>query len=70
MYTLHMIVYYLGVIKTFNFDGGVHLADQNQNICMRRERGTCKVCYSMTGLFYVFVFNSHLTTKKNLNIVC
>ena len=22
-------------IQTYNFDGGAHLADQNQNICMR-----------------------------------
>ena len=22
-------------VKTFNFDGGLHLADQNQNICVR-----------------------------------
>ena len=31
-----------GVVKTFNFDGGTHLSDQNQNICIRRERGICK----------------------------
>ena len=31
-----------GVVKTFNFDTGTHLADQNQNICVRRERGICK----------------------------
>jgi len=31
-----------GIVKTFNFDGGTHLSDQNQNICVRRERGTCK----------------------------
>jgi len=39
-----------GVVKTFNFDGGVHLADQNQNICIRRERGICKVCWAPTAL--------------------
>ena len=37
------------VVKTFNFDGGSHLADQNQNICVRRERGICKVCWSPTA---------------------
>ena len=30
------------IVKTFNYDGGVHLADQNQQICVRRERGVCK----------------------------
>ena len=26
-----------GTVKTFNYDGGAHLADQNQNICVRYE---------------------------------
>eukprot|EP00093_Oithona_nana_P004333 04333.XXX_140302_138918_1 [CDS] Oithona nana genome sequencing. len=34
------------IVKTFNYDGGVHLADQNQQICVRRERGVCKICWS------------------------
>lgn len=38
-----------GVVKTFNFDTGTHLADQNQNICVRRERGICKICWSPTA---------------------
>ena len=36
----------IGVIKNFNFDGGIHLANQNQNICIRRESGQCKICYA------------------------
>ena len=24
-------------VRTYNFDGGVHLADQDQNICIRFE---------------------------------
>ena len=35
-----------GYLRTFNFDGGRHLADQYQTICVRRERGNCRVCYS------------------------
>ena len=35
-----------GVVKTFNFDTGTHLADQNQNICVRRERGICKYVFN------------------------
>eukprot|EP00095_Tigriopus_kingsejongensis_P001226 maker-scaffold160_size295910-snap-gene-0.8 protein:Tk01226 transcript:maker-scaffold160_size295910-snap-gene-0.8-mRNA-1 annotation:"PREDICTED: uncharacterized protein LOC100161421" len=33
-------------VQTYNFDGGRHLADQNQNICIRRERGNCRICYT------------------------
>ena len=38
--------YYFGgatdTVQTYNFDNGQHLASQNQNICVRRERGFCK----------------------------
>ena len=33
-------------VQSFNFDGGQHLADQNQNICVRRERGNCRICWT------------------------
>ncbi len=33
-------------VKTFNFDGGYHLAGQDQNICVRRERGNCRICWT------------------------
>ncbi|XP_059098058.1 uncharacterized protein LOC131892271 isoform X2 [Tigriopus californicus] len=36
----------VGTVKTYNFDGGQHLANQNQNICIRRERGNCRICYT------------------------
>jgi len=32
-----------GTVQTFNY--GRHLANQNQNICVRRERGFCKICW-------------------------
>lgn len=35
-----------GIIKTFNFDNGIHLANQFQQICFRREAGNCRICYS------------------------
>eukprot|EP00095_Tigriopus_kingsejongensis_P003561 maker-scaffold877_size102761-snap-gene-0.12 protein:Tk03561 transcript:maker-scaffold877_size102761-snap-gene-0.12-mRNA-1 annotation:"PREDICTED: uncharacterized protein LOC100161421" len=42
--------YYFGpttdTVQTFNYQGGKHLANQNQNICIRRERGNCRVCYA------------------------
>lgn len=34
-----------GLVQTFNFDGGRHLADQNQVVCVRRERGECRICW-------------------------
>ncbi len=33
-------------IQTYNFDGGQHLANQDQNMCIRRERGMCRICYA------------------------
>ncbi|XP_059081956.1 uncharacterized protein LOC131879613 [Tigriopus californicus] len=35
-----------GVLKTYNYDGGVHLANQLQNIGIRQERGNCEICYA------------------------
>eukprot|EP00094_Tigriopus_californicus_P012178 TCALIF_11770-PA protein Name:"Protein of unknown function" AED:0.15 eAED:0.15 QI:0/0.55/0.7/0.7/0.22/0.4/10/4/366 len=34
-----------GTIKNYNFDGGAHLANQEQKICVRQERGNCQTCY-------------------------
>ncbi len=36
----------VGTVKTFNFDGGIHLDNQNQNICVRQERGFCRICWT------------------------
>lgn len=35
-----------GTLESFNRANKVHLADQNQNMCIRREAGNCKICYS------------------------
>jgi len=34
-------------VRSYNFNGGngFHLANQNQNVCVRRERGNCKICW-------------------------
>ena len=36
------------IVQTYNFDNGngLHLANQNQAICVRQERGTCRICWS------------------------
>ena len=41
-----------GTVQSFNWVGQTyHLADQNQKICFRREKGNCKICYShVSGL--------------------
>ena len=36
-------------VQTFNFANGRHLANQDQNICVRRERGMCRLCWSATA---------------------
>ncbi|XP_059081472.1 uncharacterized protein LOC131879228 [Tigriopus californicus] len=38
-----------GIVKSFNFDGGAHLANQEQKICVRQERGNCQICYFPTA---------------------
>jgi hypothetical protein len=35
-----------GYIKSFNYDSGVHLANQNYQICIRAERNMCTVSYA------------------------
>ena len=35
-----------GTIHSYNFNGGLHLAKQNQLICIRKEIQMCRICYS------------------------
>jgi hypothetical protein len=35
-----------GTVNTFNYVNSIQLANQLQTICIRRERGMCKICYS------------------------
>jgi len=32
--------------STFNYSNSIHLANQKQVICFRREQGNCQICYS------------------------
>lgn len=44
-----------GKIKSFNYDSAtVHLADQNQKICIRRERDYCWGCFHTDGITITF----------------
>lgn len=38
-----------GFVKSYNY-GNMHLANQNQKICIRRERGYCFACFTATGV--------------------
>lgn len=38
-----------GYLETFNYAEGVHLAYQNQLICIRREENMCKICYTQVA---------------------
>jgi len=46
--------YYFGAttasVQTYNFAGGQHLANQRQQICVRRERGQCRICWTATTI--------------------
>ena len=35
-----------GTLQSYNYKGGVHLADQKQVICIRREENKNRICYS------------------------
>ena len=34
-----------GTLRSFNYDGSVHLANQQHVACVRREQGKCKICW-------------------------
>ena len=38
-----------GTFQSYNYQGDYHLANQRQNICFRRERGQCRICYSTSA---------------------
>jgi len=45
--------YYTGTsnyFNSYNYAGGAQLANQRQNICMRRERGYCRLCVTTSGI--------------------
>ena len=35
-----------GTVHSYNYYGGLHLANQNQLICIRKELQMCRICYS------------------------
>ena len=54
-----------GVVKTYNFDGGQHLANQKQTICVRRERGNCRICWSTEKATDFAVSGTYSTSTGN-----
>ena len=53
-------------VRTFNFDGSPsrHLSDQKQTICVRRESGNCRICWSADASAD---FGTSLKTNKASN---
>ena len=39
-----------GNLETFNRANKIHLAGQDQNMCIRRESGNCRICYSTAAM--------------------
>jgi len=35
-----------GTVSSFNFANAHHLSDQNYDMCIRREKGMCSICYT------------------------
>lgn len=58
------------LLTSYNFAGGTHLADQNQVMCIRREKGNCKICYSTTDFSTDFGISGKATGKFLYNSVC
>ena len=52
----------IGTVQSYNFDGGMHLADQAQNICVRQERGNCRICWTATSSID-FAVSGKVTSK-------
>ena len=55
-----------GTIRTFNYANGIHLANQNQNICFRRESGGCSICFYETNLGDFGVSGHSFETLQNM----
>jgi hypothetical protein len=39
-----------GTVTSFNYGQGIHLANQAQVICFRREQGNCRICFTADKL--------------------
>lgn len=51
-----------GTVKSYNFDGGEHLSDQNQLICVRRESNQCQICWTAAAMDFQVSGMSALAT--------
>ena len=60
-----------GTVESFNFQAGtsVHLANQDQVICVRREKNMCRICWAAneSGDFRVSTGAMTMTTLKGSN---
>lgn len=51
-----------GRVTTYNYGAGAyqHLANQNQKVCIRRERGFCYACFARDGNSISFTFSGSI----------
>ena len=64
-------------LQTFNYDNSVHLANQKQIICVRREIGNCQICWNAASITDVQiggkntkgVFKVFLSTTQSINAI-
>jgi len=59
-----------GTVNTYNYDGGFHLAAQNQVQCIRREKGNCKICYAATSLTDFSVSGNAISMQFDKDSCC
>lgn len=56
-----------GNLETFNRANKIHLAGQDQNMCIRRESGNCRICYSTAAMDFKISKTATALLGKNSN---
>lgn len=59
-------------VQTYNYNNGngVHLADQDQEICVRRERSSCRICWTVVNDADFALAGTTTTRIRNPNQCC
>lgn len=59
-----------GTIKSYNYGGSFHLADQNQKICIRREDDKTKICYATASKTDFAISGTTLVAAPSAKALC
>ena len=54
-------------VRTYNYAGGQHLAEQDQSICIRQEEGNCRICWTVADDADFSISGSTGSTFANFN---